>query len=61
MLDMDSEEEFMPSMSSQPPTKRPNRDEGMLAFLKVEAQGEEARDATLYEQNESFLALIAQL
>lgn len=33
----------------------------MLAFLKQQAEKEEARDAALYEQNEWFLLLFAEL
>ncbi|XP_035291498.1 uncharacterized protein LOC118237144 [Anguilla anguilla] len=57
----DSEEESMPSTCSEPPTKRPKRGGAMLAFLKKQAEKKEARDAALYNQNEQFLALFAEL
>ncbi len=57
----ESDEERVPSTSSQPPTKRPKRGGGMLAFLKEQAKKKEARDTALYEQNERFLSLLEEL
>lgn len=54
-------EESMPSTSSQPPTKRPKRGEGMLFFLNKQAEKEELRDAALQEPNKCFLTLFAEL
>ncbi|KAK5897638.1 hypothetical protein CesoFtcFv8_010684 [Champsocephalus esox] len=54
-VSLSSEEEPVPSTSSQPPAKRPRRRSSVLAFLKKRAEKDEARDAVLYEQNERLL------
>ncbi|KAK5913459.1 hypothetical protein CgunFtcFv8_007990 [Champsocephalus gunnari] len=54
-VSLSSEEEPVPSTSSQPPTKRPRRRSSVLAFLKKQAEKDEARDAALYDQNERLL------
>ncbi|KAI4795468.1 hypothetical protein KUCAC02_031402, partial [Chaenocephalus aceratus] len=54
-VSLSSEEEPVPSTSSQPPTKRPRRRSSVLAFLKKQAEKDEARDAALFEQNERLL------
>ncbi|KAJ4922020.1 hypothetical protein JOQ06_004039 [Pogonophryne albipinna] len=51
-VSLSSEEEPVPSTSSQPPTKRPRRRSSGLAFLNKQAEKDEARDAALNEQNE---------
>ena len=60
-VSLSSEEEPVPSTSSQPPPKRPRRRSSVLAFLKKQAEKDEARDKALYEQNERLVHLIAEL
>ncbi|XP_034005502.1 uncharacterized protein LOC117497626 [Trematomus bernacchii] len=60
-VSLSSEEQSVPSTSSQPPTKRPRRRSSVLAFLKKQAEKEEARDAALYEQNERLINLLSEL